>query len=54
MKLSDEIILKIVDTFDEASKIYYNVAIDEDNDNTSVTNYNIYIKRTNYYDRCKF
>ena len=50
MKLSDEIILKIVDTFDEASKIYYNVAIDEDNDNTSVTNYNIYIKRTNYYE----
>ena len=50
MKLSDEVILKIVDTFDETSKIYYNVAIDEDKDNTSVTNYNIYIKRTNYYE----
>lgn len=50
MKLSDEIILKIVDTFDEASKIYYNVAIDEERDNTSVTNYNIQINRTNYYE----
>lgn len=50
MKLSDEIILKIVDTFDEVSKLYYNVAINEEKDNTSVTNYNIYVNRTNYYE----
>lgn len=50
MKLSDEIILKIVDTFDEASKLYYNVSINEEKDNTSVTNYNIYVNRTNYYE----
>lgn len=50
MKLSDEIILKIVDTFDETSKLYYNVAINEEKDNTSVTNYNIYVNRTNYYE----
>lgn len=50
MKLSDEIILKIVDTFDEASKLYYNVAINEEIDNTSVTNYNLQINRTNYYE----
>lgn len=50
MKKSDEVIIKIVDTFDEASKIYYNEAIDEEKDNTSVTNYNIQISRTNYYE----
>lgn len=50
MKLSDEIIVKIVDTFDEASKLYYNVSINEEKDNTSVTNYNIYVNRTNYYE----
>ena len=50
MKISDEIILKIVDTFDEASKIYYYEVIDEEKDNTSVTNYNIQISRTNYYE----
>lgn len=50
MKLSDEVILKIVDTFDEVSKLYYNVAINEEKDNTSVTNYNIYVNRTNYYE----
>ena len=50
MKLSDEIILKIVDTFDDATKLYYNFAIDEEKDNTSVTNYNIQVRRTNYYE----
>lgn len=50
MKLSDEIIIKIVDSFDEATKLYYNIAIDEERDNTSVTNYNIQINRTNYYE----
>ena len=50
MKLSDEMILKIVDTFDETSKLYYNVSINEEKDNTSVTNYNIYVNRTNYYE----
>lgn len=50
MKKSDEVIIKIVDTFDEVSKIYYNEAIDEEKDNTSVTNYNIQISRTNYYE----
>ena len=43
-------ILKIVDTFDEATKLYYNFAIDEEKDNTSVTNYNIQVRRTNYYE----
>lgn len=50
MKKSDEVIIKIVDTFDEATKIYYNFAVDEEKDNTSVTNYNIQISRTNYYE----
>ena len=40
-KLSDEIILKIVDTFHDATMIYYNALIDEEKDNTAVTNYNL-------------
>lgn len=49
-KLSDEIILKIVDTFHDATMIYYNALIDEEKDNTAVTNYNLKSEHLNYYE----
>lgn len=48
--LSDEIILKIVDTFHDSTMVYYNALIDEEKDNTAVTNYNLKSEHLNYYE----
>lgn len=48
--LSDEIILKIVDTFHDSTMIYYDALIDEEKDNTAVTNYNLKSEHLNYYE----
>ena len=48
--LSDEIILKIVDTFHDSTMVYYDALIDEEKDNTAVTNYNLKSEHLNYYE----
>lgn len=49
-KLNDEMITKLVDTLDEASMLYYHAMINEEIDNTAVTNYDKEHGRLNYYE----
>lgn len=49
-EVSDLLIGRIVDTFDEVTKIYYYASIDTEKDNTSVNNYKYYAAKTNYYE----
>jgi len=49
-KLNDKMILKVTDTFDEAAKLYYYNSINEELDNTRVTNYYKETGRLNYYE----
>lgn len=49
-KINDKMILKITDTFNDAALLYYHNMINEDYDNTRVTNYNIEKGRLNYYE----
>lgn len=49
-QISDEIILKIVDTFHDSTMLYYNSLVDEEKDNTAVTNYNLKSEHSNYYE----
>lgn len=43
-------ITKLTDTFDEASMLYYHAMINEEIDNTAVTNYDKEKGRLNYYE----
>lgn len=49
-KLNDEMITKMADTLDEASMLYYHAMINEEIDNTAVTNYDKERGRLNYYE----
>lgn len=49
-KLNDKMITKLVDTLDEASMLYYHAMINEEIDNTAVTNYDKERGRLNYYE----
>ena len=49
-KLNDQMITKLTDTFDEASMLYYHAMINEEIDNTAVTNYDKEKGRLNYYE----
>ena len=40
-RVNDKMILKISDTFHEAAMLYYHGSINEEVDNTRVTNYNL-------------
>lgn len=49
-RVNDKMILKISDTFHEAAMLYYHGSINEEVDNTRVTNYNLEKGRLNYYE----
>ena len=49
-KVKESMIIKLADTFDEASMLYYHGTIDEEVDNTAVTNYDKEKGRLNYYE----
>ncbi len=49
-KLNDKTITKVTDVLDEAAMLYYHASINEEIDNTAVTNYNIEKGRLNYYE----
>ena len=49
-KVKESMIIKLTDTFDEAAMMYYHGTIDEENDNTAVTNYDKEKGRLNYYE----
>ncbi len=48
--INDQMITLFTDTLDEASMLYYHAMINEDVDNTAVTNYNLEKGRLNYYE----
>lgn len=49
-KVNDQMITKLTDTLDEASMLYYHAMINEEIDNTAVTNYDKEKGRLNYYE----
>ena len=49
-KVKESMIIKLTDTFDEAAMLYYHATIDEEIDNTAVTNYDKEKGRLNYYE----
>lgn len=49
-KVNDQTITILTDTLDEATMLYYNASINEEVDNTAVTNYNVERGRLNYYE----
>lgn len=49
-KINDQTIINLTDILHEATMIYYHASIDEEIDNTRVTNYNIEKGRLNYYE----
>lgn len=49
-KVKESMIIKLTDTFDEAAMMYYHATIDEEIDNTAVTNYDKEKGRLNYYE----
>ena len=52
-KIKDYMINLMIDTFDEATMKYYYASIDEEKENTDVTNYNVEKPTTNFYE-CLF
>lgn len=48
--INDKMITLFTDTLDEASMLYYHAMINEDIDNTAVTNYNLEKGRLNYFE----
>lgn len=52
-KINESMIIKLTDTFDEAAMLYYHATIDEEIDNTAVTNYDKEKGRLNYFE-CLF
>lgn len=49
-KVSNEKILKIVDTFDECAMMYFDGTTDELYENTDITNYNVEKPHTNFFE----
>lgn len=49
-KVNDNIILKLTDSLHDATMLYYHASINEEIDNTAVTNYNVERGRLNYYE----
>lgn len=49
-KINDKMILKLSDTLHDAAMLYYYGSINEEVDNTRVTNYNLEKGRLNYYE----
>lgn len=49
-KVKDEVILKIVDTFDECAMIYFDATTNELYENTSVSNYDVERPHSNFYE----
>ena len=48
--ISNEKILKIVDTFDECAMMYFDGTTDELYENTDITNYNVERPHTNFFE----
>ena len=52
--IKQDMINRMVDLFDEATMKHYYGFIDEERENTDVTNYNNEKATTNYYENCTF
>lgn len=49
-KINEQMIIQLTDALDDAAMLYYNASIDEENDNTAVTNYDKEKGRLHYYE----